>query len=108
VNLPSFAALVVAGVAIASILGAWLFGVRDIPHSEVGMVETLRASKGSLTEGRIVATNGEAGYPTEILGGGGRALFDPWQFRIHREPLAETGGLDLAGQLCDAGVAAGA
>ena len=81
------AALVVAGLAVALLVGAWLLGVRYIPHNKVGIVEKLWASKGSLTEGRIIAVNGEAGYQTEILRGGVHAFYFPWQFRIHREPL---------------------
>ena len=67
--------------------GAWLLGVRYIPHNKVGIVEKLWASKGSLSEGRIIAVNGEAGYQTEILRGGVHAFYFPWQYRIHREPL---------------------
>jgi uncharacterized membrane protein YqiK len=80
-------AYVVAGGVVALWLGAWLLGVRYIPHNKVGIVEKLWAAKGSLTDGRIVAANGEAGYQTEILRGGVHALFYPWQYRIHREPL---------------------
>ncbi len=86
-NLLLVGASVVAGVVIAARLGAWLLGVRYIPHTKVGIVEKLWAPKGSLTEGRIIAANGEAGYQTEILRGGVHALYYPWQFRIHREPL---------------------
>jgi hypothetical protein len=80
-------AFVVAGVVFAVLLGAWLLGVRYIPHNKVGIVEKLWASKGSLTGGRIIAFNGEAGYQTEILRGGVHPFYYPWQFRIHREPL---------------------
>jgi uncharacterized membrane protein YqiK len=84
--LPSFA-FVVLGVVFAILVGAWLLGVRYIPHTKVGIVEKLWASKGSLSEGRIVAAEGEAGYQTDILRGGVHALYFPWQYRIHREPL---------------------
>ncbi len=80
-------AFVVSAVAFGVLLGAWLLGVRYIPHTKVGIVEKLWASKGSLKEGRIVAAEGEAGYQTDILRGGVHAFYFPWQYRIHREPL---------------------
>jgi uncharacterized membrane protein YqiK len=87
VPLLTWFAVVVAGVVLVSWLGAWLLGVRYIPHNKVGIVEKLWASRGSLTEGRIVALHGEAGYQTEILRGGLHSFYYPWQYRIHREPL---------------------
>jgi uncharacterized membrane protein YqiK len=87
VTLLLYFAFVVIGLVVAARLGAWLLGVRYIPHTKVGIVEKLWASKGSLTEGRIIAFNGEAGYQTEILRGGIHAFYYPWQYRIHREPL---------------------
>ena len=54
------------GVA-ALFLVAWLAGVRYIPHSRVGIVEKLWSGRGSLTQGRIVALNGEAGYQAATL-----------------------------------------
>jgi len=80
-------AVVVLAVVFAILFGAWLLGVRYIPHTKVGIVEKLWASKGSLSEGRIVAAEGEAGYQTDILRGGVHAFYYPWQYRIHREPL---------------------
>jgi uncharacterized membrane protein YqiK len=80
-------AFVVLAVVFAILFGAWLLGVRYIPHTKVGIVEKLWASKGSLKEGRIVAAEDEAGYQTDILRGGVHAFYFPWQYRIHREPL---------------------
>ena len=80
-------AFVVLAVVFAILFAAWLLGVRYIPHTKVGIVEKLWASKGSLSEGRIVAAEGEAGYQTDILRGGVHAFYYPWQYRIHREPL---------------------
>jgi len=80
-------AYVVLAVVFVLLVGAWLLGVRYIPHTKVGIVEKLWASRGSLTEGRIVAAEGEAGYQTDILRGGLHAFYFPWQYRIHREPL---------------------
>ena len=65
----------------------WLLGIRFIPHSKVGIFEKLWSPNGSLTEGRIVALNGEAGFQTTILRGGLHPWYFPWQYRIHKEPL---------------------
>jgi uncharacterized membrane protein YqiK len=77
---------VVVGVA-ALFLVAWLAGVRYIPHSRVGIVEKLWSGRGSLTQGRIVALNSEAGFQANLLRGGLHLGFFPWQYRIHKEPL---------------------
>ena len=74
------------GVA-AVFLVAWLAGVRYIPHSRVGIVEKLWSGRGSLTHGRILALNGEAGFQASLLRGGLHLGFFPWQYRIHKEPL---------------------
>src|SRR5262245_12203943 len=78
-------------VVIAIVLGAavlkWLLGIRYIPHAKVGIVEKLWSPKGSLTEGRIVALEGEAGFQTTLLRGGLHPWYFPWQYRIHKEPL---------------------
>jgi uncharacterized membrane protein YqiK len=65
----------------------WLLGIRYIPHAKVGVVEKLWSATGSLTEGKIVALNGEAGFQTRILRGGLHPYYFPWQYRIHKEPL---------------------
>ncbi|MDB6173238.1 MAG: hypothetical protein JWL59_2549 [Chthoniobacteraceae bacterium] len=80
--------LIWAGVGVAAFLTAfWLTGVRYIPHQKVGVIEKLWSSRGSLQEGRIIASNGEAGFQTRILRGGMQFRFFPWQFRIHEMPL---------------------
>jgi uncharacterized membrane protein YqiK len=79
------AVVIVAPVALAIL--AWLCGIRYIPHNKVGIIEKLWSPAGSLTEGRIVARQGEAGFQTKLLRGGLHFGFFPWQYRIHREPL---------------------
>jgi uncharacterized membrane protein YqiK len=81
--------LLVLAVAVvaAFILIPWLAGVRYIPHNKVGIVEKFWSHKGSLTEGRIVALDGEAGFQAQLLRGGLHAGYFPWQYRIHKEPL---------------------
>ena len=81
--------VVVSAVVFALCAAAlkWLLGIRYIPHAKVGIVEKLWSPKGSLTEGRMVALNGEAGFQTTILRGGLHPRYFPWQYRIHKEPL---------------------
>src|SRR5213078_1833078 len=72
----AWALIVVAAVVLLVILvlggrvvlGAC--GVRFIPNDRVGIIEKLWSAKGSLGEGRILATNGEAGYEARLLRGG--------------------------------------
>jgi uncharacterized membrane protein YqiK len=78
---------VLAWTVVIGGIAAWLAGVRYIPHSRVGLVEKLWAAKGSLSDGRIVALHGEAGFQTDILRGGLHVFYFPWQYRIHRQPL---------------------
>jgi uncharacterized membrane protein YqiK len=77
----------IVGVIVTLFVIPWLLGVRYIPHNKVGIVEKFWSHKGSLTEGRIVALQGEAGYQADLLRGGLHAGFFPWQYRIHKEPL---------------------
>ena len=74
-------------IVVALVVIPWLIGVRYIPHNKVGIVEKFWSHKGSLTDGRIVALDGEAGFQAELLRGGLHAGFFPWQYRIHKEPL---------------------
>jgi uncharacterized membrane protein YqiK len=75
------------GIVIVLMLIPWLMGIRYIPHNKVGIVEKFWSPRGSLTEGRIVACAGEAGFQAGLLRGGLHAGFFPWQYRIHKEPL---------------------
>src|SRR6266480_1366998 len=64
-----------------------LLGIVYIPHTQVGIIEKIWSSKGSLREGQIIARNGEAGYQAKFLRGGIHFGLYPWQYRIHKEPL---------------------
>src|SRR5213592_2587032 len=64
-----------------------LLGIVYIPHTQVGIIEKIWSSKGSLCEGQIIARNGEAGYQAKFLRGGIHFGLYPWQYRIHKEPL---------------------
>jgi uncharacterized membrane protein YqiK len=65
----------------------WFLGVRYIPHHKVGVVEKLWSLRGSLSGGKILALDGEAGFQADILRGGLHFGYFPLQYRIHREAL---------------------
>jgi uncharacterized membrane protein YqiK len=62
---------------------------RYIPNNQVGVVEKLWSTKGSINEG-FIALNGEAGFEPEILRGGIH-LFLPFTYRIHKSELVTVG-----------------
>ena len=64
-----------------------LLGIVYIPHTQVGIIEKIWSSKGSLREGQIIARAGEAGFQTKFLRGGLHFGLYPWQYRIHKQPL---------------------
>jgi uncharacterized membrane protein YqiK len=65
----------------------WLASVRMIPNNKVGVIEKLWSPKGSVSDGRIIALEGEAGYQAELLRGGLHFGYWRWQYRIHVVPL---------------------
>ena len=81
--------LVVAGVAavVGMLALIELAGLRIIPNDQVGIVEKLWSSKGSVTEGRIIALYGEAGYQVDLLRGGFHFGLWRWKYRIHKVGL---------------------
>jgi uncharacterized membrane protein YqiK len=62
---------------------------RYIPNNQVGIVEKLWSTKGSIDEG-FIALNGEAGYEPEVLRGGVHVFF-PFMYRIHKSDLVTVG-----------------
>src|ERR1700759_2245289 len=62
---------------------------RYIPNNQVGIVEKLWTTKGSIEDG-FIALNGEAGYEPEVLRGGIH-LFFPFMYRIHKSDLVTVG-----------------
>src|SRR5258708_20027247 len=63
--------------------------LRYIPNNQVGIVEKLWTTKGSI-EGGFIALHGEAGYEPEVLRGG-LHLFFPFMYRIHKSDLVTVG-----------------
>ena len=62
-------------------------GIRYISNNRVGIVEKLWSPRGSVSEGGIIALNGEAGFQADVLRGGLHFGYWRWQFRIHKVPL---------------------
>src|SRR4051794_41656359 len=76
----------VGAFVVVALFVAWL-GVRRIPNQMVGVVEKLWSHKGSVTEGRIIALNGEAGYQADLLRGGLHFGLWRWEYRGPQVPL---------------------
>lgn len=81
-----WAAGIAAGVVFLILFFVWL-SVRYIPNNRIGVVEKLWSSKGSLSEGAIIALGGEAGYQANILRGGLHFGLWRWQYALHKFPL---------------------
>jgi uncharacterized membrane protein YqiK len=77
----------VVGAIVALIFISIFLGIRSIPNNCVGIIEKKWSSKGSVTDGRIIALNGEAGYQADLLRGGVHLFYWPWQYRIHKVSL---------------------
>ena len=69
------------------LLSGELLGMRYIPNNRVGIIEKLWSPKGSVSDGQIIALNGEAGIQAELLRGGVHFCLWRWQYRIHRVNL---------------------
>jgi uncharacterized membrane protein YqiK len=80
-----WAAALVAGLALLRIANIF----RYIPNNQVGIVEKLWTTKGSI-EGGFIALHGEAGYEPEVLRGGLHVFF-PFMYRIHKSDLVTVG-----------------
>jgi uncharacterized membrane protein YqiK len=76
----------VGGIIAVMALGE-LLGLRYIANHQVGIVEKLWSSGGSVPEGSIIALAGEAGYEANLLRGGFHFGLWRWQYRLHRVPL---------------------
>lgn len=79
---------IAAVVLVTAILLApkFLFGLVIIDERTVGIVIKKFAAK-SLTNGALVAVNGEAGYQADTLSPGWHFGFYPWQYQVIKSPL---------------------
>jgi uncharacterized membrane protein YqiK len=75
----------VLGLILLAILIKLAGVVRYIPNSQVGIIEKLWSTRGSVRNG-LMALHGEAGYEPDVLRGGFH-FFAPCQYRIHHVPL---------------------
>ena len=81
-------AMVLLGlVAVVVFFIEVVLGLRYIPNNRVGIVEKLWSQGGSVSEGRIIALNGEAGFQADILRGGVHFKLWRFQYRIHKLSL---------------------
>ena len=88
-GLPSMAWLglgVLSAILLVLLAGEFM-GMRYIPNNRVGIIEKLWSPTGSVTEGRLIALNGEAGFQADLLRGGFHFGLWRWQFRIHKLSL---------------------
>jgi uncharacterized membrane protein YqiK len=74
-------------VLVASVMILEVLGVRYVANNRVGIVEKFWSPRGSVTEGRIIALNGEAGFQVDVLRGGIHFHLWKWQYRMHTVPL---------------------
>lgn len=80
-------ALTLAVFLAVLVIAPIVLGVRYIPHRSVGIVERLWSRQGSVSQGRILALEDEAGFQPELLRGGLHVGYFFWQYRIHIHPL---------------------
>src|SRR4051812_29845166 len=80
-------AIAAMGLLVAGVAAVVFSGMRYIPNNRVGIIEKLWSPKGSVSEGRIMALGGEAGFQADLLRGG--VHFGLWggQYRIHKVNL---------------------
>lgn len=65
----------------------WWLTIRVIPNDKAGVVEKKWSLKGSVSDGRIIALDHEAGYQAGLLRGGLHFGYWRWQYRVHIVPL---------------------
>jgi uncharacterized membrane protein YqiK len=82
-----YVALALLGILLLLVLFTEGLGMRYIPNNRVGIVEKLWSPKGSVTEGRLIALGGEAGFQADLLRGGVHFGLWRWQYRIHKVQL---------------------
>jgi len=70
------------GALAAVPVGFWVSGFTIISETQVGLV--IKKFGKALPEGRIVATNGEAGYQANVLGPGWHFGYFPWQYKVEK------------------------
>src|SRR5262249_49953990 len=87
IPLIGWAAIGLIGLVVGLILLVELLGLALIPNTRVGIIEKLWSPKGSVSEGRIIALNDEAGFQADLLRGGVHFGLWRWQYRVHKVTL---------------------
>jgi uncharacterized membrane protein YqiK len=96
-----------AGAVIAFLILLRIANIfRYIPNNQVGIVEKMWSTRGSIKDG-FIALNGEAGYEPEVLRGGLHVFF-PFMYRIHKSDLVTVGQGKIAYVFARDGAALGA
>jgi uncharacterized membrane protein YqiK len=87
-SISSVSPLLIGGgvLVLLAAFAAWLT-VRFIPNDRAGVIEKLWSSTGSVSNGHIIALDGEAGFQAELLRGGVHFGYWRWQYRVHAMPL---------------------
>ncbi len=75
---------VLVGLYVLIRIAMWVFGIRIIGNTEVGIVEKIWGG-GSLKD-RIIALGGEAGFQPDVLRGGVHFL-PGYLYKVHKVPL---------------------
>ncbi len=78
--------LVMMVLVFLALVACWLT-LRYVPNDSAAIVEKLWSATGSVSQGRIMALNGEAGYRAELLRGGVHFGYWRWQYRVHKVRL---------------------
>src|SRR3982750_4438006 len=89
--------------AAAAVLFAVLFGIVVIGEQESGLV--VRRYGRPLPAGRIIATNGEAGYQARLLPPGWHFPVWSWKYKVQKVPLVDVAPGEIAVDVAKDGAA---
>jgi uncharacterized membrane protein YqiK len=77
---------VLSGLVVLLLLAKSLLGIVVIGELEVGVVAK-KFARTSLSAGRLIALEGEAGYQADTLAPGWHLFLWPWQYAVSKEPV---------------------
>lgn len=87
--------LVMLGTIVLGIALTWASGFTIINDDQVGIV-TKGFSTKSLENGKVIATNGEAGIQADTLPPGWHFFLWPWQYSVEKVPMVVVPESELA------------
>lgn len=82
--------LIVLTLVFYKLILRFLFGMVIVPEDRIGLVTkkfVLFGTHRELPDGRIIATNGEAGFQAKTLAPGLYWGMFPWQYTVHKVPF---------------------